>query len=99
MGTDKIKFVAADFQKATAELQRIEGLLNDYQTELAGKYSMIQKDWQGQAGAAFGDCSQKVISSFRLHIESLQQLAADINQIGQYMKEVDSNIAETIANA
>ena len=96
---DKIKIVFADFQKATAELQRIEGLLNEYKAELSGKYSMMRADWQGEAGIAFEGCAQKVLNNFAANIESLNYLAKDIEQVGQFMIEVDQNIAGAVTVA
>lgn len=96
---NKIKIVPADFQKAMAELQRIEALLNDYRTELASKYSMMANDWRGVAGGAFDDCGHKVISAFEANISDLRQLATDIEQACQYFEEADRQISGVINNA
>jgi WXG100 family type VII secretion target len=96
---DKIKISPDDFNKATAELRRIEGLLNDYKAELSGKYAMMMNDWRGAAGEAFEACGQKVLNNFALNIENLSCLAAEIEQASQYMKEVDQQIAGAITFA
>jgi len=66
---DKIKIVPADFQKATAELQRIEALLNDHKAELSSKYSIMMNDWQGLAGESFEVCAQKMLNDFEINID------------------------------
>jgi len=96
---DKIKIVPADFQKALAELQRIEALLNDHKAELSGKYSMMMNDWQGMAGEAFAVCAQKVLNDFEINITNIGQLTVDIEQAGQFMEEVDRNIAGVVSFA
>ena len=93
---DKIKVLYNDFQKATAELQRIEGLMNEYRDGLSTKYAAMTGDWHGLAGEAFDVCAHRILDDFALNIASLNQLALDIEQAGSYMETADQNMAQTI---
>jgi WXG100 family type VII secretion target len=94
-----IKIVPADFLKAVEALQKIQNELESYQTELSNNYGMLRNDWQGEAGAAFEDCAQKLLKSFESNIANLSQLATDIEEAGKFMEDMDRQIAQAIATA
>jgi uncharacterized protein YukE len=96
---DKIKISSNDFQKATSELRRIESLLNEHWNLLSLKYSTMTESWRGLAGAAFEGCARQVLEDFAFHIAGISQLALDIEQAGQFMKEADQSIAQAVTTA
>ncbi|MCL1905402.1 MAG: hypothetical protein FWG06_00160 [Clostridiales bacterium] len=96
---DKVKVSHAEFQKTAAELQDVLDMLKSYKGEMSQKYEFMGETWKGEAGCAFAERSQSIISGLELNIAKLGKFILDIRQVEKLSADMDSQLAKSVKDS